>query len=68
MLVSDLKSLQSENKLTMAALLYFEQGGATEALGSTSAHLAGFQLSLQTWMEPVAELRYLAGIKLLGAF
>lgn len=52
----------------MAALLYFEQGGATEALGSASAHLAGFQLSVQTWMEPVAELRYLAGIKLLGVF
>lgn len=52
----------------MAAALYFEQGGATEALGSTSAHLASFQLSLWTGMEPVAALRCLAGIKLLGAF
>lgn len=52
----------------MAVLLYFEQGGATKALGSASTHPAGFQLSLWTRMEPVAELQLLAGIKLLGAF
>lgn len=40
----------------MAAFLYFEQGGPTEALGSTGAHLAGFQLSPRPRMEPVAEL------------
>lgn len=52
----------------MAALLYFEQGGATKALGSASAQPAGFQLSLRTRMETVAELQLLAGIKLLGTF